>query len=486
MVLPMLFWLWIVVLALWGLGYWPWLRQSLVRLQQRLLPKHPRLALWLGRLLKLGPSPLYLNPRLRYRDWLYLSLSLATLSMALYAWPPVHTRLAWRVEVARTWLRMALHPVDNNPLAARPTLTFATPTPTPTMTASPTPKPHTPTATPQATPTPTASPTPTPTPTPLPPSAQVPPMPRWFQQTVNNCGPATLAFYLQWWGWKGTQDDIARVIRPNLKDRNVNVEELVLYVNEHVPNLRALFRVGGTLSLLKGFLAAGYPVMIEAGMHLDRGYWPNDDRWAGHYLFVTGYDDERGAFLVQDSYYGPNRWVPYDTFDQDWKAFNRVFILVYPPEHEPRLLPLLGPYRFFKDSRQIALEQAQREIEADPNDAFAWFNLGSNLVFFERWTEAAQAYDRAFEIGLPQRMLRYQFGPFFAYFHSWQLDKLQAIIDYALKITPDSEEAWVWRGWLYYRLGEPQKAAQAFRKALEINPHSRDARYGLEFLGLSP
>ncbi len=488
MVLPMLFWLWIILLAIWGLGYWPWLRQGIVRWQQRLLPKHPRLALWLGRFLQLGPSPLYLNPRLRYRDWLYLSLSLATLSMALYAWPPVHTRLAWRVEVARTWLRMALHPVDTNPLAARPTLAFATPTPTPTptMAASPTPLPHTPTATPQATPTPTASPTPTPSPTPLPPRAQVPPMPRWTQQTVNNCGPATLAFYLQWWGWQGTQDDIAQRVRPNLLDRNVNVEELVLYVNEDVPNLRALFRVGGTMALLKGFLAAGYPVMVETGMQLERGYWPNDDRWAGHYLFVTGYDDARGAFLVQDSYYGPDRWVPYATFDQDWKAFNRVFILVYPPEHEPRLLPLLGPYRFFKSSRQLALEQAQREIEANPNDAFAWFNLGSNLVFFERWTEAAQAYDRAFEIGLPQRMLRYQFGPFFAYFHSWQLDKLQAIIDYALQITPESEEAWVWQGWLYYRLGDTQKAAQAFRKALEINPYSRDARYGLEFLGLSP
>jgi hypothetical protein len=43
-------------------------------------------------------------------------------------------------------------------------------------------------------------------------------------------------------------------------------------------------------------------------------------------------------------------------------------------------------------------------------NAFAWFNQGTNLTYFQRYSEAAQAYDTARSIGLPQRLLRYQFG----------------------------------------------------------------------------
>ena len=303
---------------------------------------------------------------------------------------------------------------------------------------------------------------------------------------MNNCGPATLAFYLTWWGWKGTQDDIAAVVKPNPKDRNVNVEELVTFVQDEVPDLWAEYRVGGTLNTIKSFLAAGYPVMIETGMELDRSYWPGDDHWAGHYLLITGYDDGTRTFTVQDSFRGPDRTVPYDQLDAEWQAFNRVYILVYPPGRQDEIRRLFGPHWDTNYNRQAALEQAQRETEADPDNAFAWFNVGTNWVYFEKWERAAAAYDRAFDIGLPQRMLRYQFGPFFAYFHSWQLDKLQAILDYALQITPDSEEAWLWQGWLYVRLGQNDKAEEAFRKALEINPNYADAQYALRYLGLSP
>jgi hypothetical protein len=33
--------------------------------------------------------------------------------------------------------------------------------------------------------------------------------------------------------------------------------------------------------------AAGFPVMIEETFMMEESYWPNDDRWAGHYLLVT-------------------------------------------------------------------------------------------------------------------------------------------------------------------------------------------------------
>ncbi len=55
------------------------------------------------------------------------------------------------------------------------------------------------------------------------------------------------------------------------------------------------------------------------------------------------------------------------------------------------------------------------------------------MVYFEKYSLAAGAYDKARESGLPQRMLRYQFGPFFAYFNVNRLDDLLELTEYALK-----------------------------------------------------
>ncbi len=109
---------------------------------------------------------------------------------------------------------------------------------------------------------------------------------------------------------------------------------------------------------------------------------------------------------------------------------------------------------------------AQAATEKDPSDAFAWFNVGSNLVYFERYDEANAAYDKARELGLPQRMFRYQFGPFIANFQANRTDDLLALTDYALQRTDMSEETWLWHGWALYRKGDTKGAIENWRKAL--------------------
>lgn len=61
-------------------------------------------------------------------------------------------------------------------------------------------------------------------------------------------------------------------------------------------------------------------------------------------------------------------------------------------------------------NRQNALARAQAATVENPTGAFAWFNVGCNLVYFEQ--SANVAYDKARELGLPQRMFSYQFDPF--------------------------------------------------------------------------
>ena len=219
----------------------------------------------------------------------------------------------------------------------------------------------------------------------------------WEYQDINNCGPAALAMYLRYYGWEGDQHVIAEALKPQREDRNVNVEELMYFVRTNAGWLNFEYRVGGDLELLKQFLAAGIPVMIEESFYFEGPYWPNDDLWAAHYQVLTGYDEAKEVFIGQDSYHGADQEIPYETLDEYWDAFNRVYILIYQPYQEETVQAILGPEWNPDYNRQMALERSQAETESEPENPFAWFNLGSNLTYFERYVEATDAFDRARE-----------------------------------------------------------------------------------------
>ena len=138
---------------------------------------------------------------------------------------------------------------------------------------------------------------PSPTDAPLPESAILN-SPAYEKQDINNCGPATMVMNLRYYGWEGDQFTISDVIKPIAQDRNVNVEELDYYVKNYAGWLNTMYRVGGDIEILKKLIAAGFPVMIEETFVFDENFWPNDDRWGGHYLFINGYDDQRQQFLT--------------------------------------------------------------------------------------------------------------------------------------------------------------------------------------------
>ena len=399
------------------------------------------------------------------------------IAIFIYQIPAVKDRLLWRREKLTAYVRGVIYPAEEMP----------TPLPQPTQTRpahTSTPSPYPTTVTPTATlPGPTE--TPIQSPTPLPEAVSLG-APEWEKQDINNCGPAALAMYLRLYGWEGDQFTISDVIKPVRQDRNVNPEELIYWVRNYAGWLNAEFRVGGDIDLLKQLLAAGIPVMIEESFYFEEPYWPNDDLWAAHYQVLTGYDDTSQVFTGQDSYYGLDQQIPYEKLDEQWRIFNRVYVLIYLPSQEETIKNILGPMWDMDASRQHALEISQIEVDANPDDPFAWFNLGSNQVYFEQYAEAATAYDQARQIGLPQRMLRYQFGPFFAYFHSFRNEDLLALTEYALQRTPNSEEALLWRGWGRYRDGDQRGAIQDWQDALTANPNFIDAQYALDFVRSNP
>ena len=398
------------------------------------------------------------------------------LVILLYQTPVVNSFIAWRYEVARTYARNVLHPVGNVPTAVQNPISTKTPG---ISTASP---PALPSVTDTATPA-----TATATPDKIPAQARLE-SPPYERQTANNCGPAALSMMLHMFGWNGSQKDISEVIKPVNGDRNVNPEELAYWVRNYAGWLRIEYRVGGDLETLKRLIAAGYPVIIEATTSLnpDDSGWPDDDLWAAHFLLLTGYDDATQTFVAQDTYRGPDRGISYEQLNLDWKPFNYLYLVVYLPEQEEKVKALLASDWDPDRNRQKALDMTQAATVADPSEVFAWFNLGSNLVYFERYDEANAAYDMARELGLPQRMFRYQFGPFIANFQTNRTDDLLALTEYALQRTEMSEEAWLWHGWGLYRKGDVSGAVADWRKALSIRPGYEDALYAINFAGATP
>ena len=376
------------------------------------------------------------------------------LAIGIYQIPRVNEAIAWRIEKFTLYAKNTI-----NPPGPVPTALPVTPQPTASLTI--------PTSTVVA----NISATATATLPPLPAQASIP-SPEYEKQTPNNCGPATLSMALHMYGWEGAQADIAAFIKPVTGDRNVNPEELRYYVRTQAGWLNLEYRVGGSIETLKRLIAANYPVIVESVTSLDPNdaLGPTDDLWAAHYLLLTGYDDSAQSFTIQDSYHGADLKITYSQLEEEWKPFNNLYLVMYFPEFEEEMKTLLASNWDPNLNRQNTLAASQADSAKNPTDAFAWFNVGSNLVYFDRYEEAALAYDKAREIGVPLRMFRYQFGPFLAYFHSGRNDDLLVLTDYARGVTEMSEETWLWYGYGLYRKGDNAGALKAWQKADSINP----------------
>jgi tetratricopeptide (TPR) repeat protein len=394
----------------------------------------------------------------KIRNILIAVAGIILLAVLVYQIPFVKSRLSWRIEVFQIYVKNSI-----NPPGPVPTALPVTPIPaTPTLAQT-----NTPVAA-QLTP----SITPTATALPLPAQAFMT-SPNYEKQTPNNCGPAALSMALHMYGWEGNQSDISDLIKPITGDRNVNPEELRYFVRTQAGWLNMEYRVGGNIEILKRLLAANYPVIIESVTSLNPAdaLGPTDDLWAAHYLLLTGYDDAAQEFTVQDTYHGPDLKISYTKLEEEWRPFNNLFIVMYFPQFEEEMKTLLGSDWDPDMNRQNALSSSLAATASSSADGFAWFNYGSNLVYFERYEEAALAYDKARELGLPLRMFRYQFGPFLSYFHSGRNDDLLVLTDYARGVTEMSEETWLWYGYGLYRKGDNAGALKAWNKADSINPN---------------
>lgn len=425
-------------------------------------------------------------------NWALSTLIVVLICVFIYFLPPVHDRLAWRVDEQILRVRYQINPpqevvfVPQEQNTTRATSTqIPSPTPSPSPTSAPT----------QAGPTQTSAPSPTPTitATPLPGKVSLQGV-RYDDQhgRFNYCAPANLSMALSYWGWDGNKDTLGPVIKPDPKDKNVMPYEMADYVLEHT-EFDVAVRVGGDLDTIKRFIAAGYPVLVEKGTYLRD--LTGVVSWMGHYQVITEYNDEAQEFTTQDSYVGPDHIVPYEEMLRNWRAFNYTYLIIYPPDMQAEVTSLLGEDLDETSNYQRAAQRASDEIFAleYSDQFFAWFNRGTNLMYLQDYAGAAEAYDNAFTIyaGLdpenrPWRMLWYQTGPYFAYYHSqryWDVLSLAETTLDAMQSEKNLEESYYWLGMAKAALGDTAGAIQDFRTSLELHPGFEPALYQLELLG---
>lgn len=356
---------------------------------------------------------------------------------------------------------------------------------TPTATASPSP-------TIALTPEPTSEPTITPTP--LPGKVILEGINFQSQRYMwNYCAPANLAMALSYWGWKGDRLTTGPWLKPYGEDKNVMPYEMQAYVEEET-DLKAVVRVGGDLDMIKSLIAAGYPVLVEKGEILHGEYGPGSTGWMGHYMVFNGYDDSGKFLIAQDSLAGPDQEYAYDFLETDWRAFNYIYMIIYPADQENEVYEILGPQTDEKANFEYAALKASNEVMglSGSDKFFALYNRGTSLVELQDYGGAAIIYDEAFllyadipEADRPYRALWYQTGPYKAYYYTgryWNVINL-ATLTLDTMTKPTLEESYYWRARAELALGDTAGAYKDLNEALKYHEGFEPAKQLLAEMG---
>jgi len=140
-------------------------------------------------------------------------------------------------------------------------------------------------------------------------------------QTLNNCGPASVAEVLAYWGIQRTQYETAAVLRADGNPFGMSPYAIPGYARGL--GLEALVAPEGTLRLVKALISNGFPVIVSQRVSLDDHYQ--------HYRPIEAYDDRQGVFTSSDPYMGPSYSIPYAAFSRLWTTGNGRFVVLYPP-----------------------------------------------------------------------------------------------------------------------------------------------------------
>jgi tetratricopeptide (TPR) repeat protein len=294
------------------------------------------------------------------------------------------------------------------------------------------------------------------------------PSAKWVPQTFNNCGPAATSMVLQYFGFNVSQVETKEHLRTNPSDTNVFINEISAYLKKDYGIESKVF-INGDLQTVKTLVANGVYVVVEDWLH------PNED--IGHVLIIRGFDDNERVLIADDSYFGVGIKYPYSTWEEtQWKPYGREFMPVYLHENEDLVRSIVGANWSEKIMYQNSVARNQKDVDKNPNDMYAWFNLGTAHFALGEYEKAKVAFEKSENIGWPHRMLWYQIQPIQTYNKLGEYRKALATADLALWFNDSFAEVHYEKAISYKGLGESQNAKNEAQKALDSDPGFTKAR----------
>lgn len=139
----------------------------------------------------------------------------------------------------------------------------------------------------------------------------------FYPQESYQCGPASLAGILSYWGEKIAPDDIASAIYSQSARGTLDID-LVFYAQRKGWNAR---QYAGSLPDLRRNIDASRPLLVL----VDHGFWVYE---RAHFMVVVGYDDEKG--LIVNSGREQHKYIPLDRFMNTWKRTKFWTLLLTP------------------------------------------------------------------------------------------------------------------------------------------------------------
>ncbi len=298
-----------------------------------------------------------------------------------------------------------------------------------------------------------------------PPGSKILPNDYHVFQSFNNCGPAAMSMALSYYGINESQQKLGNDLRPyqvlggDNDDKSVTLKELAEkskeygFIPYHLPN--------GNIDLIKQFISYDMPIITRTWLK------PNDD--IGHYRVIKGYDDSTGEIIQDDSLQGKNLRYSYADFDAIWKKFNYEYLVLVPQEKQEIADAIVGADKDPKIAWQKALRQTQGELDKNPSDIDARFNLSVAYYNLGDFQKSVEEFEKA-ESQLPFRTLWYQIEPIQAYYELGNYPRVFEITERVLNYHNRAfSELYFIRGNIYLKQGNTEAAKQEFQKAVQYN-----------------
>lgn len=292
-------------------------------------------------------------------------------------------------------------------------------------------------------------------------------------QTFNNCGPAALSMTLSYYGIEENQQILGQNLRPyqipggDNDDKSVTSDELAEKSKEY--GFIPYHRPNGNIELIKLFITYDIPVIART---LTK---PNED--IGHYRVIKGYDEV--TIIQDDSLQGKNLRYTYNDFNALWKKFNYEYLVLVPEEKLEIAGAILGKDADFKTSWGNAVELSKHQLQDNPDDIYARFNLSVALYNIGDYSGSAAEFEKV-ENSLPFRTLWYQIEPILAYYELGNYDRVFEITDRVLNYHNRAfSELYLIRGNIYKKQEKIEEARSEYEKAVYYNVNLKSAQEAL-------